>query len=56
MAGGKLYIADTNNQGIRVVDLRTKQTSTLKLTNLTAPKIIENETANVSPNLKENKV
>jgi hypothetical protein len=31
-ADGKLYIADTNNHVIRVVDLQTQQTSTLKIT------------------------
>ena len=56
IAGEKLYIADTNNQAIRVVDLKTKQTSTLKLQGLAAPKISSDEaTANVSPNLKKNK-
>src|SRR4029078_5867940 len=28
VANGKLYVADTNNHAIRVVDLKTKQTST----------------------------
>ena len=31
IAGGKLYIADTNNHVIRVGDLKTKTVSTLKL-------------------------
>ncbi len=31
IAGGKLYIADTNNHAIRVADLETKTVSTLKL-------------------------
>src|SRR6185369_797608 len=31
IAGGKLYIADTNNHAIRVVDLQTKEVSTLKI-------------------------
>ena len=35
-AGGKLYIADTNNQLIRVFDPATGQLSTLTLTNLAA--------------------
>src|SRR5262249_17843694 len=29
LAGDKLYVADTNNHAIRVVDLKTKQTKTL---------------------------
>ena len=52
-ANGKLYIADTNNQAIRVVDLKTKETSTLKISGLTPPKTDEKETVSVSPNLKE---
>ncbi len=31
-AGGRLYIADTNNHAIRVLDLETEQVSTLELT------------------------
>src|SRR6201991_624526 len=37
LANDKLYIADTNNQAIRVVDLKTKQTSTLRINGLTPP-------------------
>jgi YVTN family beta-propeller protein len=37
LAGGKLYVADTNNNAIRVIDLSTKQVSTLKIEGLTAP-------------------
>ena len=37
VANGKLYIADTNNHAIRVVDLKTKQVSTLRLNGLTPP-------------------
>lgn len=35
IANNKLYIADTNNHAIRVVDLKTKQTTTLKINGLT---------------------
>ena len=38
VAGGKLYIADTNNNAIRVLDLETKQVSTLKISGLQLPK------------------
>ena len=34
VAGGKLYVADTNNQAIRVADLTTLQVSTLELMGL----------------------
>ena len=37
VAGDKLYVADTNNHLIRVVDLMTKQVSTLKINDLQAP-------------------
>jgi DNA-binding beta-propeller fold protein YncE/cytochrome oxidase Cu insertion factor (SCO1/SenC/PrrC family) len=37
VAGDKLYIADTNNNAIRVADLKTKEVSTLKITGLTVP-------------------
>jgi thiol-disulfide isomerase/thioredoxin len=36
-AGGKLYVADTNNHAVRVVDISTGQTSTLRLAGLKAP-------------------
>ena len=37
VADGKLYVADTNNHAIRVVDLESKAVTTLKLGTLTAP-------------------
>ena len=37
LANDKLYIADTNNHAIRVVDLKTKRASTLRLNGLTPP-------------------
>jgi hypothetical protein len=37
-AGDKLYVADTNAHRIRVVDLKTKTVSTLKLQGVEAPK------------------
>ncbi len=36
-ANNKLYIADTNNHAIRVVDLKTKSTSTLRIKGLEPP-------------------
>ena len=37
LANDKLYVADTNNHAIRVVDLKTKQASTLRIKGLTPP-------------------
>jgi thiol-disulfide isomerase/thioredoxin len=37
IAGGKIYVADTNAHRIRVVDLKTKAISTLKLEGIVAP-------------------
>ena len=37
VARGLLYVADTNNHAVRVVDLRTKRTATLKLEGLRPP-------------------
>lgn len=41
VANGRLYIADTNNQAVRVVDLKTKQVSTLKIKGLQPPAALE---------------
>jgi DNA-binding beta-propeller fold protein YncE/peroxiredoxin len=38
VANGKLYIADTNNNAIRVVNLQTKDTTTLTIKGLASPK------------------
>ena len=38
-ANGKLYIADTNNHAVRVIDLQTRQTSTLMLKGLRPPDV-----------------
>ena len=36
-ANGKLYVADTNNHAVRVVDLKTRETSTLNIKGLQPP-------------------
>jgi sugar lactone lactonase YvrE len=54
IADGKLFVADTNNHAVRIVDLKTKQTSTLKIENLKPP--IESETETAAPNSKEIKL
>jgi DNA-binding beta-propeller fold protein YncE len=54
LANDKLYIADTNNHAIRVVDLKTKQASTLRLNGLTPPANNPMMTsADVAPNAEE---
>ena len=54
LANDKLYVADTNNHAIRVVDLKTKRVSTLRLNGLTPPaqNMQALETA-VGPNAEE---
>ncbi|HSK62415.1 MAG TPA: thioredoxin-like domain-containing protein, partial [Pyrinomonadaceae bacterium] len=54
LANNNLYIADTNNHAIRVVDLKTKQTRTLKINGLTPPaqSFAAAETS-VAPNAEE---
>jgi DNA-binding beta-propeller fold protein YncE len=42
VGGGKLYIADTDNHAIRVVDLKSKKTRTLAISGLMPPAAIEN--------------
>ena len=54
LANGKLYVADTNNHAIRVVDLKTERASTLRLNGLNPP--AENVTtsdASAAPNAEE---
>jgi DNA-binding beta-propeller fold protein YncE len=57
LANGRLYVADTNNHAIRVVDLKTKETSTLNIKELQPPNasagLIETESA---PNAEEVKL
>jgi DNA-binding beta-propeller fold protein YncE len=37
IAGGTLFVADTNNHAVRTIDLATKEVRTLGLTGLTPP-------------------
>jgi DNA-binding beta-propeller fold protein YncE len=59
VAHGKLYVADTNNHAVRVVDLKTKQAATLNIKGLQPPALslttmaAENTTA---PNAEEIKL
>jgi DNA-binding beta-propeller fold protein YncE len=54
LANGKLYVADTNNHAIRVVDLKTKQTNTLRINGLNPPSenVISSDLS-VVPNAEE---
>src|SRR4029078_1287723 len=57
LANGNLYVADTNNHAIRVVDLKTKRVSTLRLNGLTPPaKIMQALETAVGPNAEDIKV
>lgn len=57
LANGKLYIADTNNHAVRVVDLKTKQASTLRINGLTPPaKNMQALEKNDGPNAEEQKL
>ena len=53
VAGGELFIADTNNHAIRVVNLKTREVSTLKISGLTPPAKIKSETDDTAPNTNE---
>jgi thiol-disulfide isomerase/thioredoxin len=59
VANGNLYIADTNNHAVRVVDLKTKQTSTLNIKGLQPPAVSAANGSNESettPNREEAKL
>ncbi len=56
VAGGKLYVADTNNHAVRVVDLKTKQTATLMLKGLQPPAAEVVTTSDSAPNSDEIKL
>jgi DNA-binding beta-propeller fold protein YncE len=58
-ANGKLYVADTNNHAIRVVDLKTRTTTTLNIVGLQPPAAASStmaEAAEAGPNSDEIKV
>ena len=58
IANGKLYVADANNHAIRVVDLSTKETTTLRIEGLQPPGSATNSDGSDSwaPNAEEIKV
>jgi len=54
---GKLYVADTNNHAVRVIDLKTKQTTTLRIKGLMPPtRAVETTDEATGPNAEESKV
>lgn len=56
LADNKLYVADTNNHAIRVLDLKTKETKTLTIKGLQPPQLSETTTAETSVNQEEIKL
>jgi len=56
VAGDKLFVADTNNHAIRVVDLKTKETKTLQIKGLQPPVTNQATAADVAPNEEEIKL
>ena len=51
VANNKVYIADTNNHAIRVFDLKTKQTSTLRIQGLMPPvQSVDSTSSDSAPN------
>ena len=56
VAGHQLYVADTNNHAIRVVDLKTKKTRTLAITDLQPPAANQTVTAEAAVNQEEIKM
>ena len=53
VAKDKLYVADTNNHAIRVVDLKTKETTTLQIKGLQPPASTETTSDEAAPNAEE---
>jgi DNA-binding beta-propeller fold protein YncE len=57
LADGNLYVADTDNHAIRVIDLKTKRASTLRINGLTPPsKNMQALETAAGPNAEEIKV
>jgi DNA-binding beta-propeller fold protein YncE len=56
VAGDKLYVADTNNHAIRLVDLKTKETKTLQIKGLQPPQLSQSAATETAPNEEEIKL
>ena len=53
VANGRLFIADTNNDAIRVVDLSTRQTTTLRIEGLQPPAVVTDTETTDGPEADE---
>lgn len=53
VAAGKVYVADTNNHAVRIIDLKSKMTSTLKIPGLAPPVSRMSDLADELPNRRE---
>jgi thiol-disulfide isomerase/thioredoxin len=51
-AAGKLYVADTNNHAIRVVELATRKVATLAIDGLQPPKLVKSAATPSFPNAR----
>jgi len=59
IANGKLYVADTNNHAVRIVDLETRRTSTLNIRGLQPPAlnaVVDSAPTESGPNAEEVKL
>jgi thiol-disulfide isomerase/thioredoxin len=56
VAGDKLYVADTNNHAIRIVDLKTRETKTLGIRGLQPPQLSQSAATETAPNEEEIKL
>jgi DNA-binding beta-propeller fold protein YncE len=56
IAGDKLYVADTNNHAVRMLDLKTKQAKTLAIKGLEPPHLSQTATADTPVNPEEIKL
>ena len=55
IANGKLFVADTNNHAVRMIDLKTKQTSTLNIRGLEPPALnagVDSPSTESGPNVE----